>query len=107
MNDTLNGIIAYLKSVKLEWAKITWPERKQVIAETVAVVAIVFLFTVSVYLIDIIFKAMLGLIPTRQVNRMVENEENFEQAEEQTTVEETVASEPVEKKSSKKNEKRW
>ena len=87
MNDTLNGIIAYLKSVKLEWAKITWPERKQVIAETVAVVAIVFLFTVSVYLIDIIFKAMLGLIPTRQVNRMVENEENFEQAEEQTTVE--------------------
>ena len=49
MNDTLNGIIAYLKSVKLEWAKITWPERKQVIAETVAVVAIVFLFTVSVY----------------------------------------------------------
>ena len=42
MNDTLNGIIAYLKSVKLEWAKITWPERKQVIAETVAVVAIVF-----------------------------------------------------------------
>lgn len=38
---------------------------------------------------------------------MVENEENFEQADEQTTVEETVASEPVEKKSSKKNEKRW
>ena len=38
---------------------------------------------------------------------MVENEENFDQAEEQTTVEETVASEPVEKKSSKKNEKRW
>lgn len=38
---------------------------------------------------------------------MVENEENFEQAEEQTTVEETVASEPVEKKFSKKNEKRW
>jgi len=69
MNDTLkdtwNGIVAYLKSVRLEWAKITWPERKQVIAETVAVVAIVFLFTVSVYLIDIIFRAILGLIPTR------------------------------------------
>ena len=64
MNDTLNGIMAYLKSVKLEWAKITWPERKQVIAETFAVVLIVFLFTVSVYLIDIIFKAVLGLIPT-------------------------------------------
>ncbi len=65
MNETLNGIVAYLKSVKLEWAKITWPERRQVIAETVAVVAIIFVFTVAVYLIDIIFKAVLGLIPTR------------------------------------------
>ena len=62
MNNTLNGIIAYLKSVKLEWAKITWPERKQVIAETLAVIVIIFLFTVSVYVIDIIFKAVLGLI---------------------------------------------
>ena len=64
MNDTMNNIMAYLKSVKLEWAKITWPERRQVIAETFAVVAIIFVFTVAVYLIDIIFKALLGLIPT-------------------------------------------
>ena len=64
MNDTFNEIATYLKSVKLEWAKITWPERKQVIAETFAVLAIVFLFTVAVYLIDIIFKAILGLIPS-------------------------------------------
>ncbi|MBO6273650.1 preprotein translocase subunit SecE [bacterium] len=64
MNDNLNGIVSYLKSVKLEWAKITWPERKQVIAETFAVVAIIFVFTVAVYLIDIIFKAILGFIPS-------------------------------------------
>ena len=64
VNETINSIVAYLKSVKLEWAKITWPERKQVVAETIAVVAIVFLFTVAVYLIDIIFKAILGLIQT-------------------------------------------
>ncbi|MBR3890177.1 preprotein translocase subunit SecE [bacterium] len=65
MNNTLNGIMAYLKSVKLEWAKITWPERKQVVAETLAVVVIVFLFTVSVYLIDIIFKAVLSVFSAR------------------------------------------
>lgn len=65
MNNTLNGIMAYLKSVKLEWAKITWPERKQVVAETLAVVVIVFLFTVSVYLIDIIFKAVLSIFSAR------------------------------------------
>ena len=63
-NEIVNEIKAYLKSVRLEWSKITWPERKQVIAETLAVVAIIFLFTVAVYLIDIIFKTVLGLIPT-------------------------------------------
>ncbi len=65
MNDTVNNIIAYLKAVRLEWSKINWPERRQVIAETLFVVIIVFAFTVSVYLMDIIFKAVLGLIPTR------------------------------------------
>jgi len=65
MNETVNNILAYLKAVKLEWSKITWPERKQVIAETVFVVGIIFIFTVSVYLMDVIFKAVLGLIPTR------------------------------------------
>jgi len=64
MNDTVNGIKTYLKSVRLEWAKITWPERRQVISETIAVVAIIFLFTVAVYIIDIIFKTILGVIPT-------------------------------------------
>ena len=64
MNDTLNGIMKDLKSVRLEWAKITWPERRQVIAETLAVLAIIILFTVAVYLIDIVFRAILGLIPS-------------------------------------------
>jgi len=65
MNETVNNIVTYLKAVKLEWSKITWPERKQVIAETVFVVGIIFIFTVSIYLMDVIFKAVLGLIPTR------------------------------------------
>ena len=64
MNNLVNEIKTYLRSVRLEWSKITWPERKQVIAETFAVVAIIFLFTVAVYLIDIIFKTLLGVIPT-------------------------------------------
>ena len=63
-NKLVEEIKAYLKSVRLEWAKITWPEKRQVVAETLAVVAIIFLFTVAVYLIDIIFKTILGVIPT-------------------------------------------
>lgn len=104
MNDTVNNIIAYLKAVRLEWSKINWPERRQVIAETLFVVIIVFAFTVSVYLMDIIFKAVLGLIPTRQGEKMAENEENIlEQAD--TEVVEETATEPVKKE--KKEQKRW
>ena len=58
----INGITNYFKGVKSEWGKISWPERRQVVAETLFVIVIVFVFTVSVYLMDIIFKGLLGLI---------------------------------------------
>ena len=63
MNETKQAIITYFQGVRAEWGKINWPEKQQVVAETIFVVAIVAFFTVSVYLIDIIFKAILGLIP--------------------------------------------
>lgn len=63
MNDnfenTKNAIITYFKGVKAEWSKITWPEKNQVVVETFFVVAIVFIFTVFIYLVDIIFNAVL------------------------------------------------
>ena len=63
MNDsfenTKNAIITYFKGVRSEWSKITWPEKNQVIVETFFVVAIVFVFTVFIYLVDIIFNAIL------------------------------------------------
>ena len=63
MNDnfenTKNAIITYFKGVRSEWSKITWPEKNQVIVETFFVVAIVFVFTVFIYLVDIIFDAIL------------------------------------------------
>ena len=57
-----NDIVTYFKGVKSEWGKISWPERRQVVAETMVVIVIVCIFTVSVYLMDIIFKGLLGLI---------------------------------------------
>ena len=65
MNNTINSIVTYLKGVKSEWSKIIWPEKNQVIAETAFVVAIVAIFTISVYLIDLVFKGLLGLIPIK------------------------------------------
>lgn len=65
MNEIVNTIMTYLRGVRAEWGKITWPERRQVFAETLFVVVIVFVFTLSVYLMDIIFKWVLSFIPHR------------------------------------------
>lgn len=63
MNEMINSITTYLKGVRSEWGKITWPEKNQVIMETLFVVGIVVVFTVSVYAMDVIFKWALSFIP--------------------------------------------
>lgn len=65
MNQAINNITTYLKGVRSEWGKVNWPERRQVFVETLFVVVIVFTFTVAVYLMDVIFKWVLGFIPHR------------------------------------------
>ena len=66
MNDkTLNlknAVTSYFKGVKTEWGKITWPEKNQVVVETFFVVAIVFVFTVFIYVVDKFFEWILSLI---------------------------------------------
>lgn len=58
----VNSIQSYFRGVRTEWGKINWPERKQVVTETVFVIVIVFVFTVAVYLMDIIFKSIFDLL---------------------------------------------
>ena len=55
-------ITTYFRGVRTEWGKITWPEKHQVVVETFFVVAIVFVFTVFIYFVDIIFNALLSKI---------------------------------------------
>ena len=62
MNETVEAIKTYFKGIEAEWGKISWPERKQVIFETLSVIVIVFVFTVAIYLMDLIFKGLLDLI---------------------------------------------
>ncbi len=62
MNETVEDIKTYFKGVKAEWSKVSWPEKKQVIFETLSVIVIVFVFTVAIYLMDLIFKYLLGFI---------------------------------------------
>ena len=64
MNDNFENIkrnlITYFKGVRTEWGKITWPEKNQVVVETFLVIAIVFIFTVFIYFVDIIFNLLLS-----------------------------------------------
>ena len=62
MNAMLENIKTYFKGVKTEWGKVTWPEKSTVIFETCSVIVIVFMFTVAIYLMDLIFKGLLSLI---------------------------------------------
>lgn len=62
MNNTVDAIKTYFKGVKTEWGKVSWPERRQVIFETFSVIVIVFVFTVAIYLMDLLFKGLLSLI---------------------------------------------
>ncbi len=55
-------IITYFAGVKAEWGRVSWPTRQQVIVETGIVLAVVAFFTIVVYLMDILFKFLLGLI---------------------------------------------
>ncbi|MBS6604074.1 MAG: preprotein translocase subunit SecE [Brachyspira sp.] len=62
LESMVNSIQSYFRGVRTEWGKINWPEKRQVVTETVFVVVIVFVFTVAVYLMDIIFKNIFGLL---------------------------------------------
>ena len=65
MKEAKTGIKEYFKGVKAEWYKITWPEKNQIIVQTITTLAIVFFFTTIVYLMDITVKGLLSFIPGR------------------------------------------
>ncbi len=61
-NNIKEDLTVYFKGVKAEWSKISWPTKQQTIVETGIVLVVVIFFTIVVYLMDIIFKGLLGLI---------------------------------------------
>ena len=56
-------ILAFFKGIKSEWGKISWPQKPQIISETIIVAIVVVFFTIVIFLMDIIFKGILGIIP--------------------------------------------
>lgn len=62
-NDNfVSQIKSYFKGVKIEWGKITWPEKKQVFVETLYVIAIVFVFTLFILILDLIYKGAFSFL---------------------------------------------
>lgn len=61
MENSENKLITYLKGVKSEWGKITWPDRKQVIVQTIIVLGVVISFSAYIYVLDISFKGILSV----------------------------------------------
>lgn len=59
----IENLKVYLKGVKTEWGKITWPGKQQVIGETIQVIVITTIFTVMILTMDLIFKWVLGHLP--------------------------------------------
>ena len=47
-NSFFDSVKTYLKGVKSEWGKITWPSKQQVIGETIQVIVITTIFTVLI-----------------------------------------------------------
>ena len=56
------GIANYFSSAYKELKKVSWPTRKELFKSTWAVLIIVIAFTIVVYLFDIIFGYLTGLL---------------------------------------------
>ena len=62
MNEAIESLKTYFKGVRAEWGRVSWPEKRQVIVETISVIVIVFVFTLAIYFMDVIFKFLLSFI---------------------------------------------
>ena len=58
-----DSLKTYFRGVKAEWGKISWPQKPQIVSETIIVFIVVVFFTLFTYVVDLVFKGILGLIP--------------------------------------------
>jgi len=54
-------IISFLKDVRVEMKKVTWPSRDELVSYTVVVIVVVFIISVYIGIIDKVFGSFLRL----------------------------------------------
>ena len=60
------NLVTYLKGVRTEWTKVSWPSWPQITSQTLVVVVMVTIFSIGLWGIDSILRLVIGLItPTR------------------------------------------
>ncbi len=59
INDLFQGISAFLKEVKIELKKVTWPTRKEAVAQTYAVIITVVIVAFFLGFVDWFFKYLI------------------------------------------------
>ena len=60
--EYLERAVRYLKEVRAELRKVTWPQRKEVIGSTVVVIAATFVVSFFLGAVDLVLAKMLVLI---------------------------------------------
>lgn len=58
-----DSVTEYFKGVRSEWNKISWPERQQIVSETLVVIAVTTFATLLIFFIDVTFRWLFSLIP--------------------------------------------
>ena len=62
MGERLRRLIQFLKEVKVETRKVTWPSRKDTVAGTVVVLVIVFITAFYLGIVDFILSQLIKIV---------------------------------------------
>ncbi len=62
MGEKLRRLIQFLKEVKVETRKVTWPSRKDTLAGTVVVLVIVFITAFYLGIVDFILSQLIKIV---------------------------------------------
>ena len=54
--------VRFVREVRVEMKKVTWPQRKEIIGSTVVVIAASFVVSTFLWVVDVILQKLLGLI---------------------------------------------
>ncbi len=58
----INNAVTFLREVKIELKKVSWPNKKEVYGTTTVVIIAVFIFSIYLYVADIILSKTVGIV---------------------------------------------